>query len=64
MLANFKKDINDLQSESDQCFYALKDSGLSSGKSKMKKIKVIDPVETAFRGNLGVQLLYERLCFS
>ena len=60
MLANFRKDIHTLGSKAEQWFYALKDPGLSSGKSKIDRFKVIDPVEFATRDNDGVKLLVRR----
>ena len=60
MLANFRKDIHALGSKAEQWFYALKDPGLSSGKSKIDRFKVIDPVEFATRDNDGVKLLVRR----
>ena len=59
-LANFNKDINELKDKRDQWLYALKDPGLSTGKSRIDKFKIIDPLEKAVEGNEDVARFYKR----
>lgn len=61
MLANFTKKVNELVDDEDRWFYALKDENLSSGKSKMERFRVIDPLEQAIADNDGVRRFYQKL---